>query len=136
MNWYKRANSFQNSDPTQSNFSVDTHTKKIALTPSIKNKINKGLHSLGNFHETIPVEKIQEVLNIYDIMIVEEDGSKASFFLMGEAECGSKEADSQRATFHLAIKGPDNAYMMTKNIIYMTWCKMQSGKYEIVMYAS
>jgi len=136
MNWYKKANNVQDTDPTQLNFIIDPKAKQISLMSSIKNKINKQLHALGNLHEIIPIKQIEEILRGYDIILLNEDGTKGSFFLIGGAECGSDEAKSQRADINLGIKGPEDRYIMTRNILSLSWCTFRNGKYEVIMYVS
>lgn len=127
----------QNLYPQADNFAVDMMAKKQSLPATIKNRINKSIHTilLNKHFESIPLKEIMDACETQDVIVLQEDGTKWGGFLTGGAECGSKEAESQHALFELAYK-KDDAYYITKNALSMTWCTMHSGKYEIVAYVS
>ena len=108
-----------------------------AVTQTAKNRINKSIHTLGNFHEQIPLRQIFDICKENDIIPVQEDGKVWGGMLIGGAECGSDEARQQQAEFNVAVKNEDGRYVFVgNNILRLSWCKMGSGKYEIVAYIS
>lgn len=115
---------------------VDMGGKRKSLSPSVKSKINKMIHALGNFHKEIPLDQIFTICGQNGVVVIQEDGTKWSGFLMGNGECGSDKAVNQRADFDLAVKLEDGTYVPANNMLHMTWCVMGSGKYEVVAYIS
>ena len=64
---------------------------------------------------------------------VQEDGTDWSGLLSGGAECGSDRASNQRA--QIDIVNLDTRQSINSRLI-ISWCKMQSGKYEVIAYLS
>jgi hypothetical protein len=56
--------------------------------------------------------------------------------LLGGAECGSEEARKQYANIPIAGKNAEGKWCMTTDSLHLQWCRMQSGKYEVVCYLS
>jgi len=102
--------------------------KKLTLKQNIKKKINTKLTRLDNYHDKIPLKDIQDILEQFDIIILQEDFTKWSGFLMGKE--GQEYFDI----------GPENSYdgrfyQPYDNIsLALSWYTMPSGKYEIVTY--
>lgn len=126
----------QNVNPDQSEFWIDPRKKNSAIPQAIKNKINKRIHDLGNYHTEIPLGTIFDICKEYGVVALQEDGTKWSGFLIGAKECGSEEARNQHVIFNVAFRTEGGAYMPTRNGLSLSWCKMHSGKYEIVSYLS
>ena len=126
----------QNYDPKAKDFAVDIREKGKAISPKIKRSINNAIHDLGNYHIEIPLGKIFDICEQNNVIAIQEDGTQWSGFIMGGAECGSDKARNQVAQFDLAVKQENGFYAMSKNIIWLSWCKMSSNKYEIVCYVS
>jgi len=124
----------QNDNPDAPNFTAVLE-KPINLPQKAKGPINKELTSLGNYHQQIPLDVIFNILKKYGVIALQEDYTKWGGFLVGGAECGSNEARSQVALFDLA-SNIDGKYMVVDNNLMLSWCKMPSGKYEIVTYIS
>jgi hypothetical protein len=135
MNWYKKAQNIQNIDENAQDFMVDIAAKEKSIPSGIKNRINKELNALGNYHVKIPLDKIFDICKRNNVIVVQEDGTPWSGLLSGNAECGSEKAKDQRANFDLAYK-IDGKYIVANNYIVLSWCTMPSGKYEIVCYIS
>jgi len=131
----QEAGFFQHRNPKDQNFMADTSYKKASIPAKIKNQVNKQLHDLGNFHEKIPVGKIFDILENIGIIPLQEDYTPWSGMLLGGAECGTEEAKNQRTILSLAINIGDK-FVVANNSLSMSWCKMPSGKYEIVTYLS
>ena len=128
----------QNINPDAPNFAVDIRLKKIAIPQSIKNKINKKIHGLGNYHSSIPINEIFNICKEYNVIPIQENGAKWEGFLIGGAECGSEEAKNQQVLFNITFK-INEEYMPSKNNISLSWCKLSSrdeSNYEIVCYIS
>lgn len=110
--------------------------KKEILSSSLKNKINKSLIDLTTpkhktvYFKEIPIKEISNILKKFDIVILQEDNTKWSGFLVGE---------SSYTTFDIAnIKSEiNNVYKPISNVLLvLQWHKMSSGKYEINTYIS
>jgi hypothetical protein len=135
-NWNKAIAESQNINPDSSDFMVDLRLKRKSIPANIKSKINKEIHALGNYHLEIPLQQIMDICEKYGVVLLQEDGTKWGGFLLGAKECGSEEARNQRANFELGVRKEDGQYIPANNAINLTWCTMQSGKYEIVCYLS
>lgn len=136
--WVKigqQADFFQHQNPEDPNFMADESGRKFAIPGKIKNKVNKDLHALGNFHVQIPLEQIFKIINDVGIIPLQEDNTPWSGMLIGGAECGSEETKNQVVNFSLAINIGDK-FVVSNNSLSLSWCKMPSGKYEIVTYLS
>lgn len=120
---------------TEPPFMVDLNQRRRAIPLTQKNRINRAIHALGNYHEEIPLGRIFEICQENGVKVLQEDGTPWSGFLVGGAECGSEKANSQIAHFDLAVDR-DGQWNPSNNILNMTWCVMPSGKYEIVAYVS
>lgn len=128
MNWYKISQSRSEIKP------VDFNLKEKNLPASIRRKINNALHDLGNYHQDIPLTEIFDICDNNGVIAIQEDGTRWSGLLLGNAVCGSEKARSQNALIHLALKEGD-AYIPTSNALNISWCTMEpSGRYEVVCY--
>ena len=56
--------------------------------------------------------------------------------LVGGAECGSDESSQQVANFDLAFSQNGGLEPIANAALYLSWCKMPSGRYEVVSYVS
>ena len=145
--------SSQQNDTEADNFAIDLRSKPISMKQNIKKSINKKIHELGNYHIEIPLDRIFDILAEHRIIALQEDGTPWSGLLIGGAECGSEKARNQFVNFLLAhnpnediyainpfseetFKVPNSGYEFLKNRLFLAWCKMPSGKYEIVSYIS
>lgn len=108
-----------------------TETSKIqTLNTSIKNKINRAIYRIvGNkYFDKIPLQDIFDVLDKFDIVILQEDNSKWSGILVGRYG---------QTYFPVASKNSNigDVYVHFKNtLLALSWYKMQSDNYEIVSY--
>jgi hypothetical protein len=108
--------------------------RTMVIKPSIRSQMNREIHAITQgYHDQIPLSKIFDVLTKLGYQPVQEDGTPWSGMLVGGAECGSEQARSQVATIDI-VRKEDNATM--NNALYLSWCKMPSGRYEIVSYIS
>ena len=109
--------------------------KRRAIPSASKNRITKVLHGLGTtHHDAIPLSTMFEALEVEGVIPVQEDGTRWSGLLVGGAECGSDAARDQVAHFDLAVRLPDFSYAPATVMMHLSWCKMPSGKYEVVAY--
>ena len=125
----------QNISPQAPNFAVDIRIKSKSIPANIKSKINKAIYNLGNFHIEIPLKTIFTICEQNGVVPLQEDGTYWNGMIIGGADCGSNEAKEQIAHFDMAFKA-DNEYVPSNNMLSLSWCKMPSGKYEIVCYIS
>jgi hypothetical protein len=105
-----------------------------SLTTAEKKTANDMIYAITKgYHDKIPLRAVFDVLTQIGVHAVQEDGTPWSGFLVGGAECGTEEAKNQRVNFSLVrtdTKTPLN------NSLFLSWCKMPSGRYEIVSYLS
>lgn len=127
-------NMVKNQNPDDPGFMVDSK-RQVSIPQKIKSSINKELSSLGNFHTEIPLDRIFDILKKYGIIALQEDNTKWSGMLVGGAECGSEKTRDQAVNFPLAFD-VNGEYLMARNYLNLSWCKMPSGRYEIVTYFS
>jgi hypothetical protein len=83
----------------------------------------------SNFFDQIPLGQMMEALRQFNVQVLQEDGTEWGGFLVGGAECGAPEASNQFAKLELARDGE-----LVNAELYLTWCKMPRGKYEVVWY--
>ncbi len=133
MNWYKAAQ-IQNKIDSE-DLMVDMASDRKSIPSNIKRVLNHEIHAIGNYHSQIPLDKIKEILKTNSVIMVQEDGTPWSGFLMGKAECGTEDAKKQYADIDLAFK-KDNNYILSNNTLHVSWCLMPSGRYEVVCYIS
>lgn len=108
--------------------------KAAAIKASIRKQINDKIHAVtSGYLEKIPLKDIFDILGQYGIQAVQEDGTPWSGFLVGGAECGSEETSKQVVNFDLIQKDTNEPLNAA---VYLSWCKMPSGKYEVVCYLS
>lgn len=137
----------QNQNPDESNFAVDLSGKRKSLG-KIKNKINNEIHALGNYFQRVPLQELINIFKKYNVVMLQEDGTKWAGFVSTQGECGSEEARKGMMKFDLAMKlemgsldeegGYVNEvkYVMCNNILAMSVCTMSSGRLEMVAYVS
>jgi hypothetical protein len=110
---------------------VDLDGKPVRLSPSSKKFVNKRLHELFGvkYFEKIPLDEIFGFLKSEDIIVVQEDGTPWEGFLTGA---------EGRTTFELALYDTqaDTFSPIGNAVLWMSWYKMSSGRYEIVAYLS
>lgn len=101
----------------------------------VRNKINKELQALGDYHKGIPLGTIFGILKKYGIMVIQEDGTEWSGFLTGRegraefdvADINSKEDSTNQYT------------RVFDHVLVMTWYKTENRKdrtYEVITYLS
>lgn len=106
------------------------------LNAPIRSKINREISSLPNYFNEIPINTIEDILEKYGLVILQEDHTAYQGMFLGaegraQIELGyietANKSDDGEVTFYTPI---ENAALI------LTWYKMQSGKYEIVSYVS
>jgi len=102
--------------------------KKLTLKQNERKKVNRRLTKLDNYHIQIPIQDIQNILNQFDMIMLQEDYTEWSGMLLGERgqeyfDVGP--IDSYDGRFY---KPYDNTSLA------LSWYTMPSGKYEIVTY--
>jgi hypothetical protein len=110
---------------------------KVAATlpAKIKSQINKEIHGIAQgYHDSIPLKAIFDAMAKHDISAMDDDGTPWSGMLIGGAECGSDETKNQIASFDLAFSREGSFEPIGNAGLMLSWCKMSSGKYEIVCY--
>jgi len=125
----------QNTYPHAPNFMVDIRLPEHHIPSKNKKQVNNGIHDLGNYHEQIPLHSIFNILKENDIIPLQEDGTYWEGLLLGGKECGHEEAIKQRTIIPLAIN-INGQYFPCSHGLFISWCKMPSGKYEIISYVN
>lgn len=112
-----------------------TEMAQNSIKQGVRNKMGEEIGKITRgYHDSIPFQQIQKVIEKYGYQLVQEDGTPWSGFLLGGKECGSMEANNQRASIDIVRK--EDKMPMNNNLILM-WCRMpESGRYEITAYIS
>lgn len=106
------------------------------LNAPLRKRINTELTRLPNYFNDIPLETIEEILEKYGLLILQEDHTPYQGMFLGaegqaQIDIGyiqtAQQSEDNEVTFYTPI---ENAALI------LTWYKMQSGKYEIVSYIS
>lgn len=111
------------------NFSTFTEFLEESLNKKlsnfIRNKINDAFSSknFGIYFGKIPFDKIDDILKKYDLMLVQEDGTPWEGIISGES--GKTTIDVARIS--------DNVIMKNTSL-FLSWYKMDSGKFELIIY--
>ena len=124
MSWYKKA---------QTEIVVNLKQHPQNIPPKNRQNINRSIHDLGSYHQSIPLQDIFDILKANNTIPISEDGSYWSGFLIGGKECGEEGTKDQVALIDLAVD-VNGQYFPCKQSLSLSWCKMPSGKYEIVAY--
>ncbi len=97
---------------------------KQRMNSKTKSSINKLLYHINReYHRSIPIIDIDNILMDYGYWLVQEDGSRWSGFLLGS-----------EGTVHIDIANEKG--VVANTMLYLQWYKMSSGKYEITCYVS
>lgn len=100
------------------------------MDKSTKNALNKRLNkwTYNTYFKGIPFEELKDLLNEFNMVILQEDGTLWSGFFAG---------DKGRANFDLANVYSENEGFYTpfeNTALSFSWYRMPSGNYEIVAY--
>ena len=91
----------------------------------IQRRINKELvNTIGSYSDGLPIGRIDEVLQNSGFHLVNEDGTPFSAIFCGE---------SSYCIIQIADVGTKK---VANRVLWLSWHKMPSGKYEIVTYVS
>ena len=109
------------------------------LPPKIKKKVNKALHSLTtNKHfDSIPLNDIKRILERADLILLQEDGTPWSGFLMGDSASASIVVGDKNdivKSYGDSIIAVYRPYTNTR--LQLSWYRMPSGKFEVSTYLS
>ena len=118
--------------PSSPSVPVDM-SKRPVSNPKLKGQLQKVVYSIlkPTFFEKIPLGQISEAFKSFGVTLLQEDGAPWSGFLLGGKDCGDERAKDQRAEFALGYNGQLlNCYFI------MSWCRMPSGKMEVIGYIS
>jgi hypothetical protein len=113
---------------------VEATNNPSRLDALTRKKINRELSALPNYHQGIPLDLIENILEKYGLLPLQEDNTAYEGIFTGE------EGRAQLAIGFINTAHDENgisAYTPIDNsMLIMTWYKMGSGKYEIVSYLS
>ena len=109
---------------------------RLTLPTNVKKRLNDRLYDLvlNKYFDKIPLRDICNILDSSNIIMLDEDNTEWSGLLLGregrlKANLASKE--NRGGTDATPTYTP-----YSNTILIMTWYKMPSGKYEIVVYVS
>jgi len=136
-NWYVKLNKqaqVESNIPVEPEVApaVDMSAKPKRATQGEKKQWHNAIEQAigtSSYFEQIPLGPMMEALKQFGVTTVQEDGTDWSGLFIGGAECGDPKASSQNAKLELARNGE-----LVNAELYMTWCKMPSGSYEVVWY--
>lgn len=117
---------------------VDLGKKSIPMPNKIRNAINNKIHEIlkPNYFSQVPLDEMFNALETNGVIPLQEDGTRWSGFVMSAGECGSNKAAScPPIKIELGMKVADE-YFPLKNLLILTICTMENGKYEVVGYIS
>ena len=104
------------------------------LSAKEKRQVNIKIHGITTgYHDKIPLQDLFDALAEIGVHAVQEDGTPWKGMLIGGAECGDERTHNQVVNFDL-VRTADNSGL--NNALYLSWCKMPSGRYEVVSYVS
>jgi len=100
----------------------------MRLKVADRKKMNARFYELGKkYHEAIPLHDISVTLQDHGLELLDDDYTPWSGLL-----CGS----NSQCTFNVG-QHTDNGYDAVKNsVLCLSWYRMPSGRYEIVVYLS
>ena len=109
--------------------------RQIGVNHSAKAKAQKKIYEVTKgYHKKIPLAEIFAALDESGLVPVQEDGYRWNGVLVGAAECGTPEARNQMATIDIATKDASGKWGMANVALQISWCRMNSGSYEVVCY--
>lgn len=114
--------------------------RNLILRTSDRKKINKELTNLTSpknktkYFNSIPLTDIFNILKKYGVIVIQEDGSEWSGFLIGRSSTTHFDVASIDTKNNTIGKSTYTPY--TNTMLNLQYHKMQSGKYEIVVYMS
>jgi hypothetical protein len=88
---------------------------------TVRNHINKSLSKIGTYHNEIPLDTIFSCIKANGGTVVQEDDTEWNGFMCGEQ--GS-------CNLPIIFENMNNMF------VSISWYKMGSGRYEIVVYVS
>ena len=131
MRKYAKLDAYQNEDPSKIDFMVRQDID-VPLPSNVKHKINIALTKLGNYHNYIPMDDIEKIFEENECMLLQEDGTKFAGFVSPTGRCGET---NERIHFDFAYKSKGK-WWMANTRLWMTACRMPSGRVEVVAYVS
>lgn len=117
--------------------SADINSRPITMPPRIKKTLSNGVADIlrPTRFEQIPLKEIFNLFELHHVMAIQEDGTSWSGFLLGDAECGDDRTRDQVVHFPLAID-TGSEWKVTTTHFHLSWCRMPSGKKEVIGYIS
>ena len=110
-----------------------------SLSPKIKKKVNKALYTLTtNKHfDSIPLNDIKRILEQADLILLQEDGTPWSGFLLGDNATASIVVGDKNDVVKSYGDSIIAVYRPFTNIsLQLSWYRMPSGKFEVGAYLS
>ena len=111
----------------QYDFMVDMGGRGVRLPANIRKQVGNDLwkYTHNVYWEAIPLDDIFDDLAQYGLVPVQEDGTPWSGFLVG-----------REGQAHIPFaREVDGVWQVVNNsVLFLNWYKMESGRYELVMY--
>ena len=111
---------------------ADMNAKPVAVPQSDKEKMRQAIQGVvkSQYVEQIPIGEICQALKTVGVEAVQEDGEPLEVILSGKKECGTPEAEDQRAMIDLVKNGN-----LLNTRLLLSWCKMpESNNLEFIWY--
>ena len=121
------------------NSPVKMSARGAAVPGPVKTRVKNELHAIGlKRWPHIPLDEIFWTLDKNGLMPLQEDGTRWTGMLMGGKGCGEEGAETQRATFPLAMMSANDSgeFIMTNTAVQLSWCLISQSppRFEIVVY--
>jgi hypothetical protein len=106
----------------------------LKLDAATRKKVSNEIASLssGKYYDEIPLGDVSDILAKYGIVMLQEDNTRWAGWLIG------REGQATMTLAPISSKsgdGDDPFYTPYSNVgIHMSWYKMESGRYEFIIY--
>lgn len=107
--------------------------KRAILPAKVRNAINTGIYRLGSYFDSIPLDKLTDILDKNGVVLLQEDGTPYEGFFCGadgeaRLELGLKESGTELNGF-MKYEPVSNA------LLILNWFK-QVTRYDVNTYVS
>jgi hypothetical protein len=112
---------------------INKFLKVDRLDSATKRKTSKALYKLGDYHSSIPMDKIREVLENHKMVILQEDNTEFAGIFCGRE--GRSELSFGYKFTATEVNGIPTYIPFENTMIILSWYKMTTC-YEITIYLS
>ena len=115
---------------------VNKVPEPVKINAGIRARLNAAVQKVtpGNYYDNIPLDEIDAALRSEGYLLIQEDNTEWSGFLMGD-DSGTLFTLGDLNN-HREVNGRETYAEVANSGLRMTWYKMSSGRYEIVKYVT